>query len=345
VKILIVHPGPEWSVADLYAGWAEALAAAGHHVIGYPTHHKLAFYDGSFLQYDNTGPGSHKFRKALTVEQAINCAVDGLFSALYRHHPDVLFIVSGFLIPTELLDLARFRGTKVIVLHTESPYEDDRQVEQAAHADLNLVNDPTNLHRFQWISPTVYMPHAYRPRVHKPGRAVAAVRSDFAFVGTGFESRIAFLEAMDLDGVDVLLAGNWQRLGKKSPLRKYVAHDMNECLDNDETAKVYRSAKVGINYYRRQDGEPSDGWSMGPREVEQAACGLFFLRDSRPEGDELLPMLPTFGSPAEASDQLRYYLAHPRLRARAARQAREAIADRTFDRNVQVLTEALGKDQ
>ena len=48
---------------------------------------------------------------------------------------------------------------------------------------------------------------------------------DFAFVGTGYASRIAFMEAMDLAGLDVVLAGNWQQLAEHSPLHAHVAHD------------------------------------------------------------------------------------------------------------------------
>jgi hypothetical protein len=341
VRILVVQPGPDFSVHDVYEGWVEALRKAGHLVNEFRLNNVLAFYDGAFLQAANKGRDSHKFRKALDVEQAKRMSVDRLCATLYKTHPDVMLVISGFLIPNELLKLARFRGTKVIVAHTESPYEDDRQIEQAPYADLNLINDPTNLERFQAIAPTLYMPHAYRPGLHKPGRSIPKLRSDFAFVATGFDTRIAFLEAMDLSGVDVCLAGNWQRLRPRSPLRRYVAHGTLECLDNDQTVKIYQSAKVGLNYYRRQEDEPHDGWSMGPREVELAACGLFFLRDPRPEGDAVLDMLPTFESPAEASDQLHYWLAHPRLRAERARAAREAIADRTFDANVEQLMQAL----
>ena len=61
-----------------------------------------------------------------------------------------------------------------------------------------------------------------------------------------------------------------------------------------------------------------------------AACGLFFLRDPRPEGDELLPFLPRFDTPQDASDQLRHYLRHDHYRAKLAVRAREAIQDRTF---------------
>jgi spore maturation protein CgeB len=133
---------------------------------------------------------------------------------------------------------------------------------------------------------------------------------DFAFVGTGYASRIAFFEAMDLAGLDVVLAGNWQQLHPRSPLHAHVAHDLRRCLDNTDTAQLYRSAKVGLNLYRRESNDPdlSEGWSIGPREVEMAACGHCFVRDPRGETDEVLGMLPAFDSPDEAAEQLRWLL-------------------------------------
>jgi hypothetical protein len=190
------------------------------------------------------------------------------------------------------------------------------------------------------------MPHAYRPIVHCPGRAEKNLAADLAFVGTGFESRIEFFEAMDLDGLDVLLAGHWQRLSEDSPLRKYVAHDIKDCIDNVEGVRIYRSSKLGMNLYRREteDGDSHAGWALGPREIEMAATGLFFLRDPRGEGDEVFPMLPTFTTPAEASELTRWWVEHDGLRAEAARQARKAIADRTFANNAARLLQLLEKE-
>jgi spore maturation protein CgeB len=221
----------------------------------------------------------------------------------------------------------------VVVLHTESPYEDHRQVDVAAHADLNLINDPTNIDRFRSVARSFYVPHAYRPGLHHPGSPGLSLVCDLGFVGTGYPSRVAFLEAMNLDGLDVLLGGHWQTLDEGSPLRGYVGHDIGRCLDNAETADLYRSARVGLNLYRREAQAPSlvDGWAMGPREVEMAACGLFFLRDPRPEGDEVLASLPTFSSPEEAGELLRWWLDHHDERARAAEAARKAVAGRTFE--------------
>jgi len=330
MRIVVAQPGPDWSVQDVYAGWVEALRGLGHQVHEFNLNDRLVFYDRAFMQVSDT-----EYRKAVTDgDQVAELAVNGLAAMLWKLRPELLLVVSGFFIPGELLDHARRYGTKVAILHTESPYEDERQLELAGHADLNLLNDPTNMAVFNLRGPTVYMPHAYRPSVHKPGPRRPDLASEFVLVGTGFPSRVRFLEAMDLDGIDVALAGQWQALADDSPLRKYLAHDVSECLDNTDAIGLYQSGTVGINLYRRDAAdspEHVEGWSMGPREVELAATGLFFLRDHRPEGDALLPMLPTFTTPAEASDLLRWWLAHDDSRAEAARLARKAIADRTFE--------------
>ncbi|ANN16253.1 hypothetical protein SD37_11755 [Amycolatopsis orientalis] len=327
MRFLAAHPGPQFSVHDVYVGWVEALRGLGQQVLDFNLAERLTFYDAALLETPD-----REVRKAVSAEQAQKLAVNGLYAALYKTRPDVLFAVSAFFYTPELLDLARSYGTKVVLLHTESPYEDGRQLAIAAHADLNLINDPTNLAQFEAVAPTVYMPHSYRPAIHRPGPGNPDLAADLAFVGTGYASRIEFLEQMDLSGLDVLLAGNWQQLDDGSPLRPFVAHDPEECLDNEQTADVYRSGSIGLNLYRREaEAEHlADGWAMGPREVEMAACGMFFLRDPRPEGDDVLSMLPIFATAGEASEQLRYWLGRAAERRELAAQARAAIADRTF---------------
>jgi len=297
-------------------------------------------YDAALIE------GANKtIKKAFSPEQAVQLAVNGLCAALYRLKPEVLFVTYARFYPNEIFDLARSYGTKIIVMHTESPYEDERQLEVAAHADINLVNDIANLDKFNEVSPTYYMPHSYRAGFHQPGDANGDVAGDFVFVGTGYKSRINFLDQMDLDGLDVLLAGNWQMLADASPLRKHVIHDFDECLDNQQTVEVYQSCKIGMNLYRRDvdmaDTTSEEGWSCGPREIEMAACGLFFIRESRGESDKLFPMLPTFVTPEDASDEIRWYLQHEDARRNAAIEASMSIADRTFINRASELMQLL----
>lgn len=327
MRWLACAPGPNFSVQDLHVGYVEALRAAGQRVVEYPLGSALTFYDSVLVP-----AGAGRFRKALSAEQATELAADRLAGALYKTRPDVLLLTSGFFIDYDVLDLARRDGVRVVAILTEQPYEHTRELELARHCDVVLLTDPVNIGDFQQVTTAAHAPHCYRPAVHTPGPPDPVLACDLAFVGTGYASRIRFFEQMDLDGLDVLLGGNWQQLTKDSPLRRYVAGGPEDCLDNVDTVDVYRSARVGINLYRREaeDGA-AQGWAAGPREIEQAAIGTFFLRDPRPEGDELFPMLPTFTSPGEASDLLRWFLARPDERAELAIKAREAIADRTFD--------------
>lgn len=330
-----------FSVHDVYVGWVEALRQLGVHVLEFDLSTRLTFYDSALLERDG------EVRKALSPEAATRVAVGGIYSALYQAHADVLLAVSGFFYDGLLLEKVRAHGTKVVLLHTESPYEDGRQLDIAQHADLNLINDPTNLEQFCAVAPTRYVPHSYRPRIHCPGPADSELAADLAFVGTGYPSRIEFLEQMNLTGLDVLLAGNWQGLAEDSPLRRHVAHEPAECLDNVRAVDIYRSAACGLNLYRREaEAEHlAAGWAMGPREVELAACGTFFLRDSRPEGDEVLSMLPTITDPGDASEKLRYWLARPAERQELAAKARVAVADRTFTARAADLLRWLEKEK
>jgi len=341
VRWLVVHPGPSFSVADVHNGICEALRALGEEVVEYALDWRLQFFDSALFEVDRNDIGQIKVKRACTREQALAMAAESLCAVAYTWWPHVVLGISAFFTPPPLLDCIRGRGQKVMLWHTESPYQDEEQLERAAHADVNLVNDPVTLGRYQALGPAEYMPHSYRPSVHYPGPGRAELRSDLAFVGTGFPSRRAFFEAMNLDGVDVLLAGPWPGLPETSPLYGWLAdpqmadgQDAAEmvCLDNDRTAEVYRSARTGINLYRRE-GETgmAAGVAMGPREVEMAATGLFFLRDRRPEGDDLLPMLPVFHDPEDASEQLRWFLRHDSVREKAAAAARDAVAGRTFE--------------
>ncbi len=328
MRILLIEPGPGFSVMDSHNGYREAFQQLGCTTVSLSYNDRLAFYseagrvtsDGEFVRMvDEVG--------------AVRMAAKGIEAACFEFWPDILWVTSCFFIPMDTLDIIRSRGITVAINHLESPYEDDRQWSRAQHADLNIINDPTNLHLFPKGSQ--YLPAAYRPSIHHPGPAVAEFASEFVYVGTGFKSRIDFLEQVDFEGIDVALGGQWSELDEESPLRKYVAHDLEHCLDNYETADFYRSSLTGANLYRVESERPGleQGWACGPREIELAACGLWFARQARAESDELFPMLPTFITPEELGEQIRWALANPGKRQPAADKARAAIADRTFEAN------------
>lgn len=358
MRALLVHPGPDFSVADVFRGYESALRGLGVETKVYNTNDRLSFYAQAHLP-DYTIPENElergeegellrPLKKAFDSEQAMTAAMQGLSHDLYTFWPDVVIFVSAFYTAASTLRVIKARGHKVVIIHTESPYQDDEQLMRAQFADVNLLNDPVNLTEYRDLQPNShYMPHAYNPHLHYPGNG--AYDSDFAFIGTVFKSRKEFFEGMfrDFQGYRVALGGSGfaNDYMDGSYLLKFLGHPRAECVDNLETANIYRRARTGINFYRREgEGEhKGEGWAMGPREVEMAACGLPFARDPRPESDEIFPFLPSFSSPAEAAEQLKWLLEDEDRRDRLAVQARGAIRNRTFKNNATKLLSYLEK--
>lgn len=336
------EPGPAFSVADVHRGWRRAFLELGCQVVNFNFADRLSFYGGAHLKH----PESGEWVKAFSDEAACQVAAKGLESAVLEVWPDLVFVTSGFFLPPAFYELLTHRRIPSLLFHTESPYEDNRQMRRAAVTTYNVINDPTNLEAFRAVNPnTWYLPHSYDPAVHHPGPPVDKLRSDFAFVGTGYPSRVDLLERADWTGLDVLLAGNWQELDVGSPLRKFVAHDIAACVSNDEAADIYRSTLVSANLYRQEAEAPGleAGWAVGPREIELAACGTFFLRQARGESDLLFPTHPTFTGPEDLVEQARWWRARPTERQEAAAAARAAVADHSFVNHARQLLTLIGE--
>jgi len=340
MRWLVGHPGPHFSVHDVYEGYVEALRGLGEQVFTFNLGDRLAAHDASLVEYPEVvdSNGYKAVRKQYTHGQAVQLAAHSILETAMLCWPQVVVLISGFFTPPYLVDVLRGRGMKVVMVHTECPYQDDEQLERAAHADLNLLNDPVTLDRYQAVAPSVYMPHAYRPSVHYPAAPGGGKDWDLSFVGTGFPSRLEFFKAMNLDGLRVKIAGPMQDPDE------WADFDHEDCVDNDKTADYYRRSLTGINFYRREGEDTWDqvGHACGPREIEMAACGLWFARDPRPESDDLFPMLPAYDSPGEAAELIRWAVSHDAAREKAAAAARAAVADRTFTSNAKQLFRLLG---
>jgi hypothetical protein len=338
MRALVVNPGPAFSVADVARGWARGLAEVGIDVRTFELDKLLDYFSHAHTERDGEIVKTHD------DEQAIQLAAGQVKAACYDWWPDIVVVISGFFMYPTLVEIMRARHRHVVLVCTESPYEDERQLQKAAWYDAVVLNDPKNLDAFNEVcdGPALYVPHAYDPSVHRPG--FSTHHSDVAFIGTGYPSRQRFLERVDWSGIDLVLGGNWENAPES--LLRYVGHPLDRCVDNDETADIYRGTKASFNLYRLETNgdiaDTADGIAMGPREVELAATGTWFARQSRPESDRLLSMLPTFDSPEELGDVLRWALTHPQERSNAAHLARQAVADRTFPNNARQLLAALG---
>jgi spore maturation protein CgeB len=327
-------------VADVHNGLVKGLVAClgADNVRAVNYDDRLDFFAAAEIRRN----GIRKL--AFDRETAIRVACRTIAQDLYEFWPDVLIVVSGFFITPFLWAVLGRRPHHTVAWFTESPYEDDRQLQVARYVDTAILNDPTNIQTFRATNPrTYYFPHSYDPDVHAPGPAVPPLACDFGWVGTAFPSRIEFFRQVDWAGVDAKFAGNWQALDRRSRLARFLVNPKSECMNNTETVDLYRSCKLSANIYRKETSDEGThrGWAAGPREIELAACGTFMLREARPEGDELFPDAPIFSEPGEFSELLHWWLAHDDLRQKTAQANREAIADRTFTNTAARLLELI----
>ena len=345
VRWLLVHPGPNFSVADVHNGWAEALTGLGEQVQTYGIDRRLTFYDAALIETGTFDDDGHaQVRKALTREQAIGLAAEGLLGVAYRWWPDVVLCTSAFFTPPEHLEVMRARGHKIVMLFTEGPYQTGMQLKMAQFADLSLVNDPCDIDRYRAIGPAEYMPHAYRPTVHHPGPADPELACDLAFVGTGFPSRVAFFEA---DGPARASTCSSPGTGAASP-------PIRRCASTSPTTTTGASTTPTPPPCTGPPGAGSTSTAAKPTKAATPPAGPWDRERSRwprpgcsscgtaaAKATCCCRCCPPSTAPKTPPEQLRWWLAHDGYRNEAARAARAAVADRTFDNHAKRLLRLL----
>lgn len=328
-KILIVHPGASWSTHDVCMGLDYGLRYLGARTNIYKLDVRIA-RSGRWLRW-NWKMGGKVGDPPNPLDVQYHAAV-GVLERAFRLAPDWVFVVSGMYFHVDLLRYLKRAGFRVAMLFTESPYDDDAQVEVARLVDVAWTNERTSVERLRTHNPNVYyLPHAYHPLVHGYVKPTDETPShDALFIGTGFSERIAFLNQVDWGGLEPALYGYWTKLGSRAMLRKAVRGGV---VENDAASQLYQRARINLNLHRTSKGVSADDTqtitvaeSLNPRVFELAACGAFFLTDPRAElADVFGDLVPTFTSPAELSAQLARWRDDPEGRRRISEACREAV--------------------
>lgn len=346
MKLLVIHPGASWSTADVEAGLRYGLQQHGVHAVEYRLDQRL---DHSRRWLHAAWRRARKHNATLekpTTPDIFYKAGEPAIAMALRHQVDAVLVVSAMFLHPDILILMRRAGLRVVVLFTESPYDQAKELAVARLVDGGWTNERSALPAFQAANASSgYLPHGWNPTTHRPGpqpgdETVAA--HDVVFVGTAFRERVAWLSAIDWTGIDLGLYGSWEALGSRHPLRQCVRGAQ---VSNARTAALYRRAKIGLNLYRT-----SEGWgrhapaiahaeSLNPRAYELAACGVFSLSTYRAEiADVFGDLVPTFDAPADASALLRTWLADAAGRARVSALLPACVAESSWvDRSTRVI--------
>jgi spore maturation protein CgeB len=337
MRILLCHPGASWSTADVYDGLLHGLRENGADVVTYRLDTRIeASHKALHWLWRTKKKEQPDLAKPNTVDVIYHAGVGALEMAL-RHQADVVLVVSAMLLHPDVVIMMKRAGLRVVVLFTESPYDEEKEMAIAAMVDGCWTNERTCVPKFRAINPNSgYLAHAWHPLKHfVSARTIGELpEHDVVFVGSGFSERVTWFNAIDWTGIDLGLYGTWKGLGLKKQVMSCVRGAQ---ITNEMAASLYRRAKVGLNLYRNRTGWTGKGArihgaeSLSPRAYELAACGSFHLSDYRAEVKEVFgDLVPTFTTPTEAAALIRLWLNQPEERARVAAQLPACVAESSW---------------
>lgn len=337
LDILLMHPGASWSTHDVYAGLRYGLTVHGCQTGVYQLDARIQ-RSAEWMMYNWEQAKLPEDQKPSSRDIQYHAAAPILYRAI-RTKPDWVFIISGMYVDVEIMAALKTCGFKTAILLTESPYDDDAQVEVLQYFDAVFTNERLSAAKFKAKHPNAhYVAHAWSPLVHTPQEPAALAgipESDVLFIGTGFVERNAFLNKVAWGqaasgNAELSLYGHWTDLDGYASLKPALR---GKTVDNPLASKLYQRARVNLNLHRTSKGATADGSihvhhaeSLNPRCYELAACGAFFMTDARKELYDVFGFtVPTFDSPETLTEQLRFYRDRPDARSKIAKRAHEAV--------------------
>ena len=291
---------------------------------------RLEFYARAWVKQDDG-----TLRAAFSDDAAVAMAAKGIETACYEWWPDVVVIVSGFFIPPKLWGCS---PAAPITSSTGAPNPRTRTTGRPPPPATPTPSSSTTRPTSSSTGPTstrarstCRTPTTPTSTIPGPPTPTWPVTSCSSAPGSRPASNGSSRSTGPGSTPGSPATGTWST--DDSPLIPLLMHERGHCIDNADTAGLYRSAKASANLYRQEhsDGAHADGWAIGPREVELAACGTFFFRDPRGEGDELFPTLPIVTDRKRSATSCGGGCPTTPIRDAAVDAARLAVADRTFE--------------
>jgi spore maturation protein CgeB len=332
MRILTVFPGPLSSTFDVASGYKNAIGDNNFVEQRVFNYHNMIHYHRASIELFN--PDLDEENVAIITTSR---ASRELLADIATFMPDVVFVVSGSLIPFDTWNYVsalrqNFIEKFVIALYlTECPYLDNMQYNFSKYADILYINDKQSLSRFDkdGTKHVYYLPHFTKTQKFLRNSDVrntnyfnemnnVSYKSDVLFCGTPFYERLEMLSQVEWKNVDLKLIFYWNDEidTKFNELKKYLYID--DVIENTELAEYYRNAKISINIHRTRPeltgdvpalNNYTDAYSIGPRLYEIAACGSLIMTDYREEAVDLFgDSIVIFNDGYELKHKIEYYL-------------------------------------
>lgn len=327
-RLLFVWSSAEFSTWDVARGYRTVLDKLDEwQVQDYRLYARMKYHAKALPQ-----------RRSEDFDVLSRVASENIIVEALRMRADAILIISAMGLHPDamvLLHRARFTGP-VVTLFTESPYNDkeQREFQGTFPGMLAATHERTSAKEFGWE----YLPHAYDPNIHREVKTGEHEKDiDVLLIGTMWQERIKFFEQVNWKGIRLQLCGTW--VAPPEPEGHKLEHAfVSGCIQNAVAPLWFGRARICLNLHRAHPTAES----LNPRSYELAACRAFQLSDDRAELSEVFgSAVPTFKSPQELEEKVRYWLARPAARADAAHAAAALVQPHTFDVRAEKLLRAL----
>lgn len=314
MKIAIVFDIAPFSTKDVGLGLVRGFTDLGHEAVSVP----LDIYSGA-LTNKHTEETKLDPTFIREVFQMVNYT---LLGQLIFNPPDAVLVVTGKFVSSQTVKkIKEVLRCPVMLYLTESPYDDQKQLEWVSPYDFVFCNEKTSVEKYRAQHPrTYYLPHSYNPEIHYPRNDDSYLYPEVFFAGSGSEERVKTLLSLDLKKLDLALYGHWRK-AQDTELIKYVEGGI---LPNEEAARYYSNSGINLNFHREDAGAES----ANPRVFEVLACGGFLLTDFRAEVAELFQDgkdLVICHGPEDLEEKLHFYVERPKERQKIAASGRAAV--------------------
>ncbi|MFC0271914.1 glycosyltransferase [Metabacillus herbersteinensis] len=262
--------------------------------------------------------------------------IDSLKLIVLKFEPDLVFTLTGFILPKEMTDWLRSKNIKLAVWMTEDPYYMDTSIGLASHYDYVFTIDSSSLEVYREKGhPNVYLlPLGTDPNIFSPKPNVDEQQiNDICLVGYPYPERIDIINLLlkETSYTVQVVGGNW-----KDNLLQWSENKQLKIIDwspPDTVAYYYNNAKIILNTHRPHDlaeNQNSMGIinsSINNRTFDVAASGAFQLISYKPDLRNYFTEeeMVSFQKEEDLLNKIDHFMKHKEERKKIAVSAREKV--------------------
>lgn len=277
--------------------------------------------------------------------------IDSLKVNVLRFQPDIVFTMTGFILPPKMMEWLKCQKIKLAVWMTEDPYYMDKTIELIKHYDYVFTIDKAsqliyqeNEHHRVYHLPLGTDPNIFSPSTISDDQKVY----DICLVGYPYPERIELIKLLLKRTTYTIhvVGGKWNNELLKCHGNKRL--NITDWKPPHEIPDYYNSAKIVINTHRPHNLEENNNsmgiinQSINNRTFDVAACGAFQLISHQPDLRDYFSEeeMVSFKNQGEFLGKIHFYIKNNEKRKEIALKSREVVLKHhTFSHRLEKVIE------